>query len=83
MGVQTQSYTHPPLAHLLAHPPTRPDSHTLLESRLQTMKMMRFQYSRMTHDDDNSAAKRRARMELMSLFDPVRMRGWVGGGRAG
>ena len=47
------------------------EDHTLEEARLQTMKMLRFQYSRLTNDEDNSAAKRRARMELLSLFDPA------------
>ena len=47
------------------------EDHSLEEARLQTMKMLRFQYSRLTNDEDNSAAKRRARMELLSLFDPA------------
>jgi acyl-CoA oxidase len=47
------------------------EDHTLEESRLQTMKMLRFQYDRLFNHEDGSARMRRARMELMSLFDPA------------
>ncbi len=47
------------------------EDHTLEEARLQTMKMLRFQYSRLLNGEDSSARSRRARMELMSLFDPA------------
>ena len=47
------------------------EDHTLAESRLQTMKMLRFQFDRLLNDDESTAAKRRFRMQLMSLFDPA------------
>ena len=46
------------------------DDHTLEQARLQTMKMLRFQYDKLMYDEDASAAKRKHRMELMSLYDP-------------
>lgn len=47
------------------------EDHSLDESRLQTMKMLRFQYDKLLYDEDASAAKRKHRMELMSLYDPA------------
>ena len=47
------------------------EDHTLEQARLQTMKMLRFQYDKLLYDEDASAAKRKHRMELMSLYDPA------------
>jgi acyl-CoA oxidase len=47
------------------------EDHTLDQSRLQTMKMLRFQYDKLLNDHDASAAKRKHRMELLSLYDPA------------
>ena len=47
------------------------EDHSLEQARLQTMKMLRFQYDKLLFDMDASAAKRKHRMELMSLYDPA------------
>eukprot|EP00750_Incisomonas_marina_P003038 INCI12816.5.p1 GENE.INCI12816.5~~INCI12816.5.p1 ORF type:complete len:755 (-),score=127.09 INCI12816.5:1697-3961(-) len=46
------------------------EDHTLVEARLQTMKMLRFQFNQLMMDAAVSVKKRQARIELMSLYDP-------------
>ena len=46
------------------------EDHCLEDARLQTMKMLRFQYNKLV-TAGSSGINRRCRMELMSLFDPA------------
>eukprot|EP00039_Didymoeca_costata_P016857 m.307463 g.307463 ORF g.307463 m.307463 type:complete len:759 (-) comp16462_c1_seq3:1104-3380(-) len=46
------------------------EDHSKAEARVQTMAMLRLQYSKLMEDAGVSVKKRLARMELMSLYDP-------------
>ena len=46
------------------------EDHSLDEARLQTMKMLRFQYHKLI-SSGSSGVRRKCRMELMSLYDPA------------
>jgi hypothetical protein len=46
------------------------EDHSMEEARLQTMKMLRFQFNQLMQDAAVSVKKRQARIELMSLYDP-------------
>ena len=46
------------------------EDHSIVEARLQTMKMLRYQFNQLMQDAAVSVKKRQARIELMSLYDP-------------